>query len=94
MAQAEWDDLSASNTFRSIPSSIQGKWFATTLGDALVWGQSFPFAIARSTHVVAIEIDDQLVFTAFHIERLDGIGKAYYFEVADLIGTKFRLVNS
>ena len=93
MSRDEWDDLRRCGFFRCLPGQMEGKWFATTMVDALVFGRRFPGTSTVYYHVVEIDIDLQVLATATMIPDLDTIGDAYYLTEEHWNGVKFRLVN-
>ena len=59
VGQAEFDDIAATGAFRAGPNSLEGKWFATNMQDAITWGRSF--YPNRSFTVVEARLPAQVV---------------------------------
>jgi hypothetical protein len=80
----EFEDISANGKFRSIPGSLEGKWFAETLHDAKVWGRLLfgtePFRVVSAT------VPLQIATAFFRLDRLDNIGPARFGD-SDQLGS-------
>jgi RHS repeat-associated protein len=78
VSKAELDDIvSSSGQFRSISTSMPGKWFAESGAHALEWGKRME---QGNGSVVSIRVPRDLADELFRLERLDGIGPARYVE--------------
>ncbi|MGE8036300.1 hypothetical protein B1B04_18685 [Lysinibacillus sp. KCTC 33748] len=64
---------------------MSGKWFADSFDDAITFGQRMGHGVDPKFYVVEVDIPDNIVDKAFRASgKHDGIGAAFYFEVADL----------
>ncbi|MCF8246479.1 MAG: hypothetical protein K9J37_10640 [Saprospiraceae bacterium] len=79
---AEYHDLFSSEAFRAGKNSMEGKWFAERLEDAIAWGK----LLEPDAHfyLVEVEVDSAISDGFFRIEHLDGIGPARYADCIDL----------
>lgn len=58
VCQAEADDLIHTGEFRTVPHSVEGKWFAETEADAAAWGTAFArFSLIAHDRIVMIEVE-------------------------------------
>jgi hypothetical protein len=85
----ELTDLRDEGRFRDGPNSLGGKWFAESVEDARRWGELLgddPF------HLVRIVVP-ALRANVHRNARLDGIGPARFFAVAELQGVIAEVVE-
>jgi hypothetical protein len=66
---------------------MQGKWFAESPDNAAAWGQSFSRMVGGTSHLVQVDIPQDVAAKMFHVSSLDQIGPARYAEgdVLDLV---------
>ena len=79
VSEAELSDILNYGRFRPCPSgcSMEGKWFAEELENALEWGKRF--YPSNKFHVVVATVSLEVVATMYpREENLDGIGKAIW----------------
>src|ERR1700693_1346358 len=74
VCEAEFQELMGDGPFRSIPGSLEGKWFAETARDAMAWGEFFA-RISGVAHdrIISIEIDGGVAAEFWRVSMLDGI---------------------
>jgi len=84
MSQAEYENLTESGTFQSIPEAMEGKWFAESFEDAVTWGKMLGHK--GDFWVVEIDLAENMATDLFQLDYLDGIGPARYSELGDLSG--------
>jgi hypothetical protein len=93
VCEAEFQQLMKTRKFQCIPASIQGKWFAESIRDAIKWGKWFS-AVDGILHERIVEIEmptdraDKLQRRSMH----DGIGPARYAALGQLNGVVPREV--
>src|SRR4051812_21355994 len=87
MCEAEFESIFALNEFSTIPGTLEQKWFAENVPDALEWGRRFE-AVSNVPHrrVVEIAVDRLLAEKMFRVAMLDGIGPARAAELELLRG--------
>ena len=73
----ELADIRASFAFRSIPGSMEGKWFAEELEHAIAWGNQL-YPQNQPFHVVQADLPSDVADLTFRIAFLDRIGPARY----------------
>lgn len=83
VSMAEYRDLQEHRRFQTTPSSLEGKWFATTASDAAAWGRLFERFSGPFT-IIAIDVPRGLLQRFGYRESLDGIGPAYYAGIEQL----------
>jgi len=79
ISTAELDDIKACGGFRICSSgcSMEVKWFAMKLSNAVEWGKRFYFDRGEQMfYVVTASIPSELVKEMFYDENLDNIGYA------------------
>lgn len=79
VSEAELADILSYGMFRPCPSgcSMEGKWFAESLENALEWGKRF--YASNKFHVVIATVSLEVVAKMYpREENLDGIGKAIW----------------
>lgn len=80
--------------FRTVPHSVEGKWFAETEADAAAWGTAFArFSLIAHDRIVMIEVEAALAENFFHVEKLDNIGPAHFATIEQLKGVIPREVQ-
>jgi hypothetical protein len=82
VSAAELSDLINSGKFQAAPNSLEGKFFAETIGDAEQWGQWFYGEV--EFHIVAAELPEEDIAKLLLWSQLDGVGPALYAELSDL----------
>ena len=93
MSEAELQDLLSTGVFRSVPGSLEGKWLATTIADAAEWGGRFIHATGvPHDRIVEADLADAVVRQAYFVQRLDGIGPAYFVDESQMPSLIFRRV--
>lgn len=80
---AEYNDLLAHRRFRVVVGSLEGKWFATTKSDAEAWGRGFE-RFSGPSKVIKVGFPSSQIATFDRLERLDGIGPAWFAEIDQL----------
>lgn len=83
VGQAEFDDIVATGAFRAGPNSLERKWFAHTMQDAISWGRKF-YPNEAFTVVEARLPIQALEKMHAHTTRLDNIAPAVYAEIEHL----------
>lgn len=64
---------------QSVPGFVLGKWFATSIEDAVAWGRAMQAFSHPRPFRVAVESVDASALTQFrYYSTLDGIGPAYF----------------
>lgn len=73
-------ELAGINTAKAFDEgyNMSGKWMATTLNDAVAWGQKMD---GGNTRIISIQLPQSFVNGLHYQAKLDGIGPAYYAEV-------------
>lgn len=84
LSRAEWTDFQINAQFRPGPPSFQGKWFAESSTDAVVWGQRLHRNSMDGFLVVEIEVPDAIAQQFFRLPSLDGIGPARFVTMDEL----------
>ena len=78
----EFEDLSIARAFRSVPGSLEGKWFAESQRDAEAWGRmlfgTIPFRVVSTT------VSSTIAAGFFRLEWLDNIGPARFADIEQL----------
>ncbi|MDF9852111.1 MULTISPECIES: hypothetical protein [unclassified Paenibacillus] len=59
--------------------NMEGKWFATTLQDAMEWAN-----MPGNSRIVSVTVNKNMLNGAYYSSNLDNIGPAYYFELEAL----------
>ena len=82
---AEWTDIQVFGGFRSIPSAMQGHWFAESATDAILWGQRLYQVLGQPFVVVEVEVPRAVADSLFRLPHLDNIGPARFAEAAEMV---------
>jgi hypothetical protein len=91
VSEAEYWDIVENGRFRQGPNSLEGKWFADSLGGARSHGEAlYPDGEFR---LMEADVPDDAP-TLFQLTNLDGRGPARYLELEDLEGIVPRKVES
>jgi hypothetical protein len=69
-------------TFKAVPKSLEGKWFAENPEHAHKWGKLFEGP--GQYRVVIVDIPEDVANSLFRIKKLDKIGPARYAELDKL----------
>ncbi len=80
MARNEYFDI-VEHGWRGGNISLEGKWFAETMNDAVTWGHRMGHGLDYKFYVVRVEPPDEAVADALRNQSLDGIGSTVYVEV-------------
>jgi RHS repeat-associated protein len=81
VGEEELQQLMETGVFQS-PGSAEGKYFATTLEDAMTWGERLMGE--GNYRVIQLDLPSELVEQFYAWERLDTIGPAYYATLEQL----------
>lgn len=90
VSEEEFADIQAHRAMRNTAGSLEGKWLAESVSDALRWGELLyglsPF------RVIAVEVDQDLANHFFRLKKLDNIGSARFAEIESLASAIVREV--
>ena len=89
VSEIECQQLMQTGKFASVPSSLEGKFFAESAEDAAQWGE-----ILEGTgnyRIVEVEFPTRVANSLLRWEKLDGIGPARYGELHELQDAIVRL---
>ena|SRR6266496_2457286 len=94
MCDAELGEPLATGIFRAAAGAIEGKWFAESVQDAVIWGDYFESITGiKNDRIVEVELSDEVAAKLFRFPRLDGIGPARFATVEQLAGATIREVQ-
>lgn len=94
MCDQELEELITTGLFRAAPGAIEGKWFAESVQDAVLWGGFFERVTGiKIDRIIEVELSDAVAAKLFRIARLDGIGPARFATVEQLAGATIREVQ-
>lgn len=91
VSEAEFQDLIQNDAFHSVPSSLEGKWFAESTDDAVKWGDLLQGP--GNYRIIEVELSNEVAKQFFRVEKLDNIGPARYGELHQLRNVAFREVK-
>ncbi len=89
VSEIECQQLMQTGKFASVPSSLEGKFFAESAEDAAQWGE-----ILEGTgnyRIVEVALPTRVANSLLRWEKLDGIGPARYGELYQLQDAIVRL---
>ena len=89
VSEVEYQQLMHAGKFASIPSSLEGKFFAESAEDAAQWGEMLEGA--GSYRIVEVVLPTRVANSLLRWEKLDGIGPARYGEWHQLQDAIVRL---
>ena len=92
MTTPERDDVLSSGQFRPAPPSNQGKWFALPYADAVRWVRLL-YPAGHPTHILEVEVPDDVVAGWFSLAKLDSVGPAVFADIPDLPGLNAAVVS-
>jgi hypothetical protein len=82
ISMAEYHDLFSSEEFRAGRNSMEGKWFAERVEDAIAWGRLLE--TGGNFYIVELEVASIIADGFFRLEHLDGIGPARFADCIEL----------
>jgi hypothetical protein len=82
---AEWADIQTFGGFRSLPSSMQGHWFAESAADAARWCSLLYPAVNQPFVIVEVEVPTAAADLLFRLPKLDNIGPARFADDGELV---------
>ena len=81
MSEAEYPDILSTGRFLEGPNSLEGKWFADSIGGARDHGDKlYPDGNYR---LIEADVPNDAP-SLFRLTNLDGLGSARYLDVVDL----------
>ena len=89
VSEGECQQLMQTGRFASVPSSLEGKFFAESAEDAAQWGKILEGA--GHYRIVEVALPTNVVQSLLRWEKLDGIGPARYGELHQLEDAVVRL---
>lgn len=87
----EYKDLLMQQAFKAGVNSLEGKFFATTLENAIKWGTRLEGK--GNFRVVKAYVPRDVEKILMRWDSLDGIGPAVYAELDDLVNTVIKVVQ-
>ena len=90
VSEKELADIAAKGAFRAVGSSVEGKYFATTVADAMAWGQKF---FGESYRIISATVSKDALKAMHYWDRLDGIGPAFFSTIDNLKRVVIQLVR-
>lgn len=88
VSSAEFKGVLSTGTFSAVGSSVEGKYFAESLGDAAVWGRQL-----GNPHIIEVTFPKSVADQLYRWDRLDGIGPARFGTLDQLRNYTIRQVR-
>jgi hypothetical protein len=82
VSQAEFIDILITGGFQICPNSVEGKYFAETVDDAIEWGSLL--YKNNDFRIIAVELPTGEADKLYRWKSLDGIGPARFAGLQDL----------
>jgi hypothetical protein len=84
VSPAELADIRACGRLRQGPNSLEGKWFAERLQDAMIWARDLYTLWSQPFHIIEVEVANPVADSWHQAPFQDQIGPARYAEAPDL----------
>ncbi len=90
---SEYESLMKTGTWTSPPNALEGKWFATTYDNAVIWGNKMGHG-GDTFKVVQINVPDEIAKKWHFDPHLDSIGPARFATLDDLNNSNVKITWS
>jgi len=92
MNDDEYSQLMKNGTWKA-QGTLEGKWFAESYNDAVIWGQEMGHG-GDKFKVVQVNVPDEIANRMHRTSRLDAIGPARYAQLEDLNDPRVKITWS
>ncbi|HCD1085670.1 TPA: hypothetical protein JD645_RS15565 [Proteus mirabilis] len=89
----EYESLMKTGTWTSPPNALEGKWFATTFDNAVIWGNKMGHG-GDTFKVVQINVPDEIAKKWHFDPHLDSIGPARFATLDNLNNSNVKITWS